>query len=101
MRKALIILTAMVVLGSFMVGPGLASSDENLYVCRPCSRGFVEVAEKVIEELGLQDEITVKTTGCLGYCSAPAVIRFQNEVYSGMNEEKLRMMLQALVVLES
>lgn len=97
MRKVLLVLTVIIVLVSPLVGVRLASAAENLYVCRPCSREFVEVAERVVEELGLQDQVNVKTTGCLGYCAAPAVIKFQGEVYSGMNAEKLKMMLQAML----
>lgn len=75
-------------------GVDTALAAEKLYVCRPCSRDFISVARQVVQEMGLDLDVSVKTTGCLGYCSSPAVIEFRDEVYQGMDEGKLRSLLE-------
>ena len=79
--------------------PGTASSaeaTEKLYICRPCSREFIPMAQEIITDLGLQEEIRITPPSCLGPCQAKYVIKFQGTVYSWMNEETLRGMLVAL-----
>ncbi len=76
-------------------GTGRAFAVETLSICRPCSRDFIPVAERVIEEMGLTAEISVKATSCLGACATPAVIEFRDTIYGDMDEARLRTMLEA------
>lgn len=92
-RKMLVAVATLALIS--MIGAGSATAAEKLYVCRPCSRDFVVVAERVIAEMKLDMEVTVKTSGCLGLCGNPAVIEYQGEVYTGMDEVKLRSLLEA------
>ncbi len=98
MRRFFWAVAALLLVLQFFGGSNQAFAAENLYICRPCSGDFVAVAERVVGELGLDERVEVKTTGCLGYCAAPAVVRFRDEVYAGMDEERLRMMLEAILV---
>jgi (2Fe-2S) ferredoxin len=93
LKKVLTAGAALVLISMIWTGSALAA--EKLYVCRPCSRDFIEVAQKVIQEMELDLEVSVKTTGCLGYCEAPAVIEFRDKVYKGMDENKLRALLES------
>lgn len=89
------ILCTLVILGLPGI-PGTASSAEGaekLYICRPCSREFLPMAQEVITELGLQEEIRITPSSCLGPCQAKYVIKFQGTVYSYMNANTLREML--------
>lgn len=70
-----------------------AFAAEALYICRPCSRSFIPEAKSVLEELGLEDKVIIKTTSCLGDCDKPAVLKFKNTIYTDMDREKLKMLL--------
>jgi hypothetical protein len=85
-----LVLIAVVALG-FLSSTAFAS--EAIYLCKPCSRDFIPEANSVIEELGLTDQVKIKTTSCLGYCDQPVVLKFRNQIYTNMNREKLKMLL--------
>jgi (2Fe-2S) ferredoxin len=96
------ILCTLVILGIPGI-PGTASSAEaaeKLSICRPCSREFLPMAQEIITELGLEDEIRITPSSCLGPCQAKYVIKFQGTVYSYMNANTLREMLISVYSLE-
>lgn len=72
-----------------------AGEPEALLVCAPCSRSFLPAAEQVVRELGLENQVTVTPSSCLGPCNQGNVIAFRGEVYRAMDPEKLRTFLQA------
>lgn len=86
-------LASVIAIGLLASAASASSSVEYIYICKPCSRNFIPDMNKVITELGLEDKLEVKTTGCLGYCTEPAVISFRDEVYSNMDSDKFRQML--------
>ncbi len=90
-----IVLLIGVVLGSigFMSSTALASEKKVLYVCKYCSADFIEVAKRVIQELGLEDKVIIKKSGCLKNCDPP-VVKFEGKVYTKMTEEKLKNLLK-------
>ncbi|MCF7936685.1 MAG: hypothetical protein K9L28_10140 [Synergistales bacterium] len=95
MKRLLLVGLAVLVVASGVVLFSRAYAAEDLYVCRPCSRAFIPVAQDVVTELGLEDEVNVIPSSCLGGpCNVDAVVGFRGEVYAGMDEEKLRMFLQ-------
>lgn len=95
MRRPLGKLTGLILLLLLLWAPGQAWAQEKLYVCRPCSRDFIPLAERVIADMGLDLELAVKATGCLGPCGAEAVVEFRDQVHWGMDETKLRDLLEA------
>jgi hypothetical protein len=86
-------LFAMLLLASLLAAfPGEAA--EKLYICRPCSRAFIPQAQEVITSLGLEQEISIAPSSCLGGpCDAQYVVKFQGTVYPYMNTDTLRQML--------
>lgn len=70
-----------------------AFASEAIYICRPCSKSYMPEVKSVIEELGLEDRVKIKTTSCLGYCDEPMVLKFQNKIYTKMDREKLKNLL--------
>jgi len=100
MKKMIVALMAIVMLSVAVfpaVMPASAAEVETLYVCGPCSGWFIEDAENVVTDMGLEGSIEVKRSSCLGPCGSPAVIKFRDEVYWDMDAEKLKMLLENLV----
>jgi predicted metal-binding protein len=74
--------------------PSLAAEPEQLLVCGPCSRSFLDEARSVVEKLGVSDRVDIRRTSCLGACSEPAVMEFRGEIYTAMTADKLRSLLR-------
>ncbi len=85
---------------AFLWAPSSAEAAEKLYICGPCSREFIPMAQEIITELELEEEIRITPSSCLGPCQAKYVIKFQGTVYSYMNEETLREMLISVYSLQ-
>lgn len=81
------------IIGLTLVMATGAMAADYIKVCKPCSREFIPVAEKVIADLNLEGQVEIKASSCLGQCGH-GVIEFQGEVYSGMNKELLTEMLK-------
>jgi predicted metal-binding protein len=47
------------------------------------------MAQEVITDLGLKDEIRITPSSCLGPCDGKYVIKFQGTVYSYVNHPPL------------
>ncbi|HOO62670.1 MAG TPA: hypothetical protein PK364_01950 [Synergistaceae bacterium] len=77
-----------------------AEAAEKLYICRPCSREFIPQAQEVITSLGLETEVCITPSSCLGPCDGKYVIKFRDVVYSYMNADTLRQMLISFYNLE-
>ncbi|MDD2206644.1 MAG: NAD(P)H-dependent oxidoreductase subunit E [Aminobacterium sp.] len=94
MKRLLFILVLVAV--SFSSLSGLAGGKpEILYICGPCSRDFAPVAEKVIQELSLEESVQIKITTCLGACASPPAIEWRKEIYGFMTKEKLASLLKS------
>lgn len=89
------IASLLLVAALFGVIPAVAAESENLLVCGPCSRSFIDEAKAVVKELGIADRVTVKRSSCLGACDGAPVIEFRGTVYSAMTAEKLSTLLTA------
>ena len=84
------LLAALVFMGAFL---NSAMAADALYLCKPCSRDFIPEAQAVIDELGLGEQVVIKTTSCLGYCNNPVVLKFMDRIYLNMDGSKLKRML--------
>ncbi len=97
MKKAMFF--GMALLGaSLMVLP--AEAAEKLYICRSCSREFLPQAQEVLADLGLEDEVSITPSSCMGPCNADYVVGFQGSIYPYMNADTLRQMLISVYSLE-
>jgi predicted metal-binding protein len=72
-----------------------AAGPEDLFVCGPCSRSFIDEAKAVVEELGVPDRVAVRKSSCLGACDGAPVIEFRGTVYSSMTADKLKSLLSS------
>ena len=89
------------ILGVFFFVPSLSvqAAEEFLYICGPCSRNFVPIAEDVIQELALEDNVHIKLVSCLGACTVSPVVEFKGEIYGHMTKEKLFALLRSYFTL--
>ncbi len=100
MKKIIVALMAILMVSAAVLPaavPAFAAEVETLYVCGLCSAWFIEDAQNVIADMGLEESLEVKRCSCLGACAEPAVIEFRDEVYWGMDSQKLKMLLENLV----
>ena len=94
-RVSMTFLTALAVFLLLISAAGFAET-EKIHVCGPCSGWFIEEAKTVVEEMKLDDRLEVVRSSCMGTCGEPAVISFRDVVYWGMDQEKLRNMLESI-----
>jgi predicted metal-binding protein len=71
-----------------------SDGEDNIMVCRPCSRNFIPELNSILQELGLSEKVDIQTTDCLGKCDDPAVFKFREKTYSGMNKDSTKKVLK-------